>query len=61
MYDDSDRPRCFRLAGLRKETAATSIEYALVASLISVMIVAAAALVGLRVTALYDAVVKVFP
>lgn len=43
------------------ETAATSIEYALIASLISIMIVAAATIVGVKLTALYDTVASILP
>lgn len=48
------------LADLRGEAGATSIEYALIASLISVFIIGAAAAVGVRVTALYDVIAKAF-
>ena len=43
------------------ETAATSIEYALIASLISVVIIAAATLVGVKLTALYNQVASLLP
>lgn len=45
----------------RGRRGATSIEYALIASLISIMIVVTAAAVGVKVTALYDKVAALFP
>lgn len=61
MNDAADLRKVSWASRLSDQIAATSIEYALIASLISVMIVSAATLVGVRVTVLYDAVAKAFP
>lgn len=55
------KTRNARLDAVRNEAGATSIEYALIASLISVFIVAAVTLVGVQVTALYDVIADAMP
>lgn len=51
--------RLDRLA--RSQGGATSVEYALIAALLSITIVATATAVGVKVTALYDKVAGLLP